>query len=187
MGVGATFRALQRDAARYKKLGGWYRHEGFWIGATYRAGVLARSLPFALRIPSVVAYRIFNKLCWRTLLNVNINPKARIGPGFYLIHPRNIWIPSTEIGDNFTVFHDVTIGANGDPPEYPTIGNNVVLFVGARVLGRVKVGNGAKIGANCVVTTNVNPGAVVVPPANRILSPAMAAVFGTKDPLWDQT
>jgi serine acetyltransferase len=183
--MGATFRALRRDAARYKKLGGWYRHEGFWIGATYRAGVWARSLPFLFRVPTVAAYRVFNKVCWRTLLNVNINPEARIGPGLYLIHPRNVFIPPTEIGDNFTIFQDVTIGANGDPPEYPKIGDKVVLFVGARVLGRVVVGSGAKIGANCVVTNNVAPGAVVLPAANRVLSPAMAAVFGTKDPLWD--
>jgi serine acetyltransferase len=185
--MGATLQALRGDAARYDvKIGPpWYKHEGFWIGATYRVGVWAQSLPFALRLPTAALYRIVNKVWWRTILNVNISPEARIGPGLYLIHPRNIFIPPTEIGDNFTIFQEATIGANGDPPRYPKIGANVVVFVGARVLGGIVVGDGSKIGANCVVTTDVRAGSVVVPAANRVVPPAVAAVFGIKDSISD--
>jgi serine O-acetyltransferase len=184
--MGETLEALRRDASRYEKLGGWLRHEGFWIGATYRAGVRARELPFALRVPAVVVIRLFNKVFWRTLLNVNISSGAKIGAGLYLIHPRNIFIPPSEIGENFTIFQEVTLGANGDPPQYPKIGDNVVVFVGARVIGGVVVGSDSKIGANCVVTSNIRAGSVVLPAANRVISAAMAAAFGTKDPLWDR-
>lgn len=181
--MGALLRALRRDAARYDaKIGhAWYRHEGFWIGATYRVGVWAKSLPTVARLPAIVLQRVVNKIWLRIILNVHISPEARIGDGLYLIHPRNIFIPPTEIGENFTVFQEVTMGANGDPPRYPKIGDNVVIFVGARVLGGIVVGDGAKIGANCVVTGDVRAGSVVVPAPNRVVPPAMAAVFGIKD------
>ena len=183
--MGATLRALKRDAARYAKVGGWLRHEGFWIGAVYRAGVWAQTLPLPLRLPTLAVHRAVQKVWCKAICHVDISTCAKIGPGLYLIHPRNIYIPPTEIGRNFTVFQEVTLGANGDPPTYPTIGDNVVVFVGARVLGGVAIGDEARIGANTVVTRDVGPGSVVLPGANRVLSPSMAEAFGVSDSLFD--
>jgi serine O-acetyltransferase len=129
----------------------------------------------------VAACKAVNKVVWHTIYNVHISSDASIGPGLYLIHPRDIFSPAIQVGENFTVFHEVTIGSNGHPPKCPKIGNNVVIYVGARVLGGLEVGDGAKIGANCVVTRSVRPGSSVLPPPNRILPPTAAAAFGQKD------
>jgi serine acetyltransferase len=180
-GAAALIQALKADAARYAQLGGWFRSEGFWIGATYRTWGWARTLPLPVALPATVACRVVNKLLWRTVLNVNISPGAEIGSGLYLMHPRNVFISPSVIGENFTVFQDVTVGANGDPPRYPKIGNNVVVYVGARVLGGIQVGDGAKIGANCVVTRSVQAGSSVVTAANRVVPPVVMAGFGQKD------
>jgi serine acetyltransferase len=165
---------LRRDSARYAGLGGWYRHLGFWVGATYRFGAWAHSLPFVVRLPLVTLYRIV-KLPWRVFLNVTISAGVRIGPGLCLIHPHNILIPDgVEIGEDCLVFHDVTLGT-GSAPGVPRIGNGVDLYVGARVLGGVTVGDRCQVGANCVVTRNVPPGHVVLAPPAQILPRALMA------------
>lgn len=164
--LSALFTNLQRDAARYRQ--DWYRKGGFWIGATYRVGSAARELPVPLRIPVQVPYRAMN-FFWRAVFNVHISDRAKIGGGLWLVHATNVLIPATEIGENATIFHDVTIGTNLHPDRYPRIGNGVEIYVGARVLGGVEIGDDARIGANCVVTTDVRPGAIVVPAANRVI------------------
>jgi serine O-acetyltransferase len=165
---------LRRDSARYSGLGGWYTHPGFWVGATYRLGVWAHSLPLPARLPLVTLYRIA-KLPWRVLLNVKISPSVRIGPGLCLIHPNNILIPGgVEIGEDCLVFHDVTLGT-GPTRGLPKIGNGVDLYVGSRVLGGVTVGDGCMVGANCVVTRDVPPGHAVLAPPSRILPRTLLA------------
>lgn len=163
------FEALRRDSARYESLGGWYKHLGFWVGATYRFGAWAHTLPTAiLRIPFVTAYRLV-RLPWRIFLNVNIQVKVKIGGGLCIIHPHNILIAAgSEIGENCLVFHEVTIGT-GPTPGLPKIGNGVDLYVGARVLGGISVGDGTMIGANCVVTRVIPAHSVVLTPPARIL------------------
>ncbi|HTP24380.1 MAG TPA: serine acetyltransferase [Anaeromyxobacteraceae bacterium] len=175
-----VFEALKRDAGRYVNLGGWYRSLGFWVGATHRIDAWSASLPSnAVRVPIRAACRAV-QLSWRLLLNVQISPRARIGPGLCLIHPSDIMIPATEIGDDCLIFHDVTIGTNPVPAGCPKIGNHVDIYVGARVLGGIVVGHGAKIGANCVVNRNVPPGCVVVLAPNRVVPATIAAAFGSR-------
>lgn len=159
---------LRQDATRYARLGGWYRSTGFWVGATHRFGSWARALRNPLlRLPLLVVYQLAS-LPWRLLLNVNIHTDA-VGPGLYLIHPRNILIgDGVEIGANCLIFHEVTI-ATGPSPGRPKIGDNVDIYVGARVLGGLKIGDGSRIGANCVLTHSVPAGVVVVAPPGRIL------------------
>ncbi len=169
-------RALKRDAERYLEVRGRYLDVGLLVGATYRFGAWADSLPAAFRLPARVPYLVV-KSFWRALLNVNIASDAEIGPGLCLVHPRNILIPGTRIGDNFTIFHEVTIGTNGLPPRFPTIGSNVTVFVGARVLGELDVGDGAQIGANCVVTKDVEAGTLVMPAPNRVARSALVEAF----------
>jgi serine acetyltransferase len=173
----ATLEALRQDAVRYREVGGRRVTDiGMLVGATYRLGAWARTLPAVPRVPVTVAYLALHAM-WRTVLNVNISAKARIGPGLCLMHPRNVLIAPTEIGDNFMIFHEVTIGSNGLPARYPKIGSDVSVFVGARVLGGINVGQGAKIGANCVVTDSVAAGCAVVPAPNRVVSPALVGAF----------
>ena len=66
------------------------------------------------------------------------------------------------IGQNCTIYHNVTIGVTSKKDEAPIIGNSVFIGAGAKILGNVHVGNNAKIGANAVVTKDVQEGATVV-------------------------
>lgn len=173
---------LQRDAARYAHLKGWWRETGFWVGATYRLGCWAHTLPLPLGIPVLLVYKLI-KIPWILVLNVSLPAEARIGPGLCLIHPRNVYIPAqSEIGENFLVFHEVTLGSGPLPPGWPRIGNGVDVYVGAKVLGGITIGDGAKIGANCVVNRNVAPGSVVVVAANRVVPSSWVEAFGPDRP-----
>jgi serine O-acetyltransferase len=165
----SLLQCLKRDASRYGACTKWYRELGFWVGATYRFGVWARKLPFPIRLPLMMLYRVFNRV-WRLVLHVNISAEAVIGPGLCLIHPTNILIPATRIGEDLLIFHDVTIGSNMHTSGWPSIGNHVDLYAGARLLGDIVIGDGAKIGANCVVTSNIKPGSIVAPAPIRVLN-----------------
>jgi serine O-acetyltransferase len=170
---------LQRDRARFAEQGEvWWRHVGFWVTAVYRLGAWGRSLPWVLRLPVGLVYRLL-KAPFRLFLNVEIPASAAIGGGLCLIHPSNILIaPGVAIGEDCTIFHEVTLGT-GASPGLPRIGDRVQIFVGARVLGPVVVGSGTKIGANCVVTRSVAPNSAVLPAANRVIP---LSRLGTLDP-----
>jgi serine O-acetyltransferase len=162
--------ALRRDRQRYAELGGWAWNTGYWIGATYRLGVWARTVrPAALRIPLRAIHRLL-EMPWLLFLNVSIQAES-IGPGLCLIHPRNVLIGGgTVLGEDCLVFHEVTFGTNALIDGKPLVGNRVDVYVGARVLGRVVIGDDAMIGANCVVTRDVPPGYAVLP-AKAIMAP----------------
>jgi serine O-acetyltransferase len=170
---------LRRDAARYASLGGWQTHPGFWIGAVYRLGVWAHARPSRwLRWPLWVLYRLL-RLPLHIFFRVDLwagARGARIGPGLCLIHPSNVMIGcGVEIGADCLVFHDVTIGT-GALPGKPKIGNQVDIYVGARVLGGIAIGDRCMIGANCVVTRNVPEGSVVVTAPSRIIPRSLSMV-----------
>lgn len=75
-------------------------------------------------------------------------------------HPHNVVIGSSAaIGDNCTIYHDVTLGKNRD--EFPKVGDNVVIYTGAKILGGVTIGNNAVVGANAVVTSDVPENSIV--------------------------
>ena len=165
------FNNLRQDSIRYKYLGGWLTHAGFWIVAVYRFGAWANALPSVwLRIPLWVLYRIA-RLPYR-LFNVDLwagKGGAKIGPGFCLIHPANIYIGrGVEIGEGCKLFHEVTLGT-GHIPGTPKLGNNVDIFVGARLLGGITIGDNAMVSANCVVTKDVPKNSVVLSAPNRTL------------------
>jgi serine acetyltransferase len=174
--------ALRRDAERYEDLGGWFKNPGFWIGATHRFGALARSISTpVVRWPLLSQHVVLDAVC-RLVFNVNISTGARIGPGLCLIHARNIMVGPSKIGRDCLIFHEVTIGTNAGAagPIVPTIGDNVDIYVGARVLGKLLVEDDAKIGANCVVTKNVRRGSVVVPAEIREVPAALVKAFGPR-------
>jgi len=165
------FENLRRDSARYEGLGGWATHSGFWIIAIYRFGVWANALPTPfLRIPTWILYRLL-RLPYR-LFNVELwagREGARLGPGLCLIHPANIYVGrGVEVGENCKIFHEVTLGT-GHIPGTPKIGNNVDIFVGARILGGITIGSDSMVSANCVVTKDVPANSVIVSAPNRVL------------------
>ncbi len=157
---------LRGDAAGYRCLGGWWKNLGFWVGAVYRLGSWAKARPALIRYPVLVLHA-FLKLPIRLFFHVEIPASTRIGKGLVLQHPFSIFIPAaSELGEGVTIFHEVTIG-NGPIAGAPRLGNGVVLFVGARVLGGITIGDRTEIGANCVVTRSVPADMVVVAPLSQ--------------------
>ena len=107
----------------------------------------------------------------RFLTGIEIHPGARIGKAFFIDHGMGVVIgETTEIGDNVTLYHDVTLGGttvfdkNGKvtTKRHPTIGNNVIIGSGAQVLGPIVIGDNVKIGSNAIVTKDVAPHTTVI-------------------------
>ena len=112
---------------------------------------------FLWRINLKLIARIHSNLI-RSATGIEIHPAAKIGRRFFIDHGMGVVIGATAVvGDDVMIYHDVTLGARGigSGKRHPTIGNNVVIGAGARVLGDIKVGEGAKISANMVVTKEV--------------------------------
>lgn len=114
--------------------------------------------------------RFFSQLA-RFLTGVEIHPGAVIGRGFFIDHGMGVVIgETTEIGDNVTMYHGVTLGGttvfdkNGKvmTKRHPTIGDNVIIGSGAQILGPITIGGNVKIGSNAVVVKNVAKGETVV-------------------------
>lgn len=103
----------------------------------------------------------------RTLTGIEIHPGAKIGKRLVIDHGVGCVVGETAvIGDDCIIFHGVTLGGlKFDPVKrHPTVGNNVLIGTGAKVLGPITVGNNSRIGANAVVMKDVPEGAVVVAP-----------------------
>jgi len=101
----------------------------------------------------------------RAVTGVEIHPAAKIGKGLLIDHGSGVVIGETaEIGDDVTIYHGVTLGGTGfaTGKRHPTLGDEVTVGSGARLLGPIEVGHGAKIGANSVVITDVPADATVV-------------------------
>ena len=112
---------------------------------------------FLWRINLKLIARIHSNLL-RSATGIEIHPAAKIGRRFFIDHGMGVVIGATAVvGDDVMIYHDVTLGARtgGSGKRHPTIGNNVVIGAGARVLGDISVGNGVKIAANMVVTKSV--------------------------------
>ncbi len=110
----------------------------------------------------------------RKLTGVEIHPGAVIGSRVFIDHATGVVIGETaEVGNDVTIYHGVTLGGTSLDPvkRHPTVGNNVVIGAGAKVLGNIVIGDGSQIGANSVVIKPVPPGAVVVGVPGQIVSP----------------
>ena len=109
----------------------------------------------------------------RFFTGIEIHPGAKIGRGLVIDHGMGVVIGETsEIGDNVLLYHGVTLGGTGKDKgkRHPTVGNNVVIGAGAKVLGPIYIGSNSKIGANSVVLNNVPEGATAVGiPAKNII------------------
>lgn len=108
----------------------------------------------------------------RHLTGIEIHPGAKIGRRFVIDHGMGIVIgETTEIGDDCLIYHGVTLGGTGKDhgKRHPTLGNNVMVSAGAKVLGPFKVGDGARIAANAVVLTEIPPEATAVGVPARVV------------------
>jgi serine O-acetyltransferase len=101
----------------------------------------------------------------RKWTGVEIHPGAVLGSGVFIDHATGVVIGETaEVGDNVTIYHGVTLGGTSLDriKRHPTVGDNVTIGAGAKVLGAITIGAGSQIGANSVVVKSVPAGAVVV-------------------------
>jgi len=133
-----------------------------WAGVQ---ALLAHRVAHALReagvplAPRAIAYLI------RAVTGVEIHPAAKIGPEFFIDHGSGVVIGETaEIGRRVTLYQGVTLGGTGFQrgKRHPTVGDDVTIGSGAKLLGPIAVGAGAKIGANTVVVEDVPPSSTVV-------------------------
>lgn len=108
----------------------------------------------------------------RFLTGIEIHPGATIGRGFFIDHGMGVVIGETaEIGDNCTLYHGVTLGGTSWAKEkrHPTLGDNVIIGAGAKVLGPFTLGDNSKVGSNSVVVKEVPDNATVVGIPGRVV------------------
>ncbi|MBY0091550.1 serine acetyltransferase [Priestia aryabhattai] len=138
----------------------------FLTFAPYRAIILYRISHFLWNKNLLHLATLVARFC-RNSTGIEIHPAAIIGERFLINHGVGIVIgPGVSIGDGVTILQDVTIGLkapwDSNDVGFPTIENNVYICAGAKLLGDIRIGEGSIIGANSVVTSNVEPNSLVV-------------------------
>ena len=165
-GLMETLSAYQaRDPAARSKLEIFLLYPGVHALLFHRVShwLYRHRLFFLARLNSQIA---------RHLTGIEIHPGAKIGRRFVIDHGMGIVIGETaEIGDDCLLYHGVTLGGTGKDQgkRHPTLGNNVMVSAGAKVLGPFKVGDGARIAANAVVLTEIPPEATAVGVPARVV------------------
>ncbi len=128
----------------------------------------------------------------RFLTGIEIHPGAEIGEGFVIDHGMGVVIGETsEIGDNVLLYQGVTLGGTSHQrtKRHPTLGNNVVVGVGAQLIGAITVGDNTKVGAGSVVVTSVPANATVVGIPGRVVAvrnPDTDTVESLPDPIGEK-
>ena len=154
-----TLKSIQkRDPAAKSKLGIFFLYSG------YHALMWHRTASFFYRI-KLKGIAKFLSNCCKFFTGVEIHPAATIGEGLFIDHGKGVVIGETAvIGNNCTIYHQVTLGGTGRVKHckrHPTVGDNVLIGAGAKVLGPVTIGNNAMIGAGSIVLDDVPEGATV--------------------------
>ena len=156
---------IERDPAAKSRLEVFFLYPSFKAVRAYR-----RAHKHYVKGHFFRARAISQRALKRT--GIEIHPGAVIGKNFFIDHGSGVVIgETTEIGDNCTVYQGVTLGGTGkeNGKRHPTLGNNVMVGAGARVLGPFKVGDNSKIAANAVVLSEVPPNCTAVGVPARIV------------------
>jgi serine O-acetyltransferase len=127
--------------------------------------LLAHRVSHALHAAGVPLVPRLLATATRATTNIEIHPAARIGDALFIDHGTGVVVGETaEIGDNVTLYQGVTLGGTGfaTGKRHPTVEDNVTIGSGAKLLGPITIGHGAKIGANAVVIHDVPPNSTVV-------------------------
>ncbi len=176
--------ARDRDPAATSSLEVIFTYPGFHARQIHR---LTNTLHHAgFRLPARIVSHI-----GRAVTGIEIHPGANIGEGFFIDHGMGVVIGETAIiGENCHLFQGVTLGGTSTrrAKRHPTLGKNVVVGAGAKVIGDVTIGDNAKIGAGSVVVTNVPPNATVVGVPGHVVAfadPGDDTVLRLPDPEWD--
>ena len=141
----------------------------FWAIANYRFGRWANELPPGLREIGGKAYAAMS-LFIEVTSGIILPREAQVGKDFHLVHSGNTKIhPQTVIGDRVGIMHDVTLGMTPDGCGVPTIGDDVFIGAGAKILGAVKIGARSRIAANSLVISDVPPDTTAIGVPARIL------------------
>ncbi len=156
--------AFERDPAATNYLEVLLTYSGLHAVIMHRIthGLLKMKIPFLPRFISQLA---------KFFTGIEIHPGATIGKGLFIDHGMGVVIGETSIvGDNVTLYQGVTLGGTGKEKgkRHPTIGNNVFIGAGAKVLGNITIGDNSYIGANAVVIKDVPPNSTVVGVPGRI-------------------
>ncbi len=155
---------LERDPAATGPLPVMLSYPGLHALFYYRVAhtLYQENLPFFARLISQFG---------RWLTGIEIHPGAKIGPGLFIDHGMGVVIGETSvIGKNVTLFQGVTLGGTGKHKgkRHPTLGNNVVVGAGAKILGNIHIGDNVSVGANAVVIHDVPPNSTVVGVPGRV-------------------
>lgn len=158
----SLFRLVRED---YRAHGGDWSRPGFQALVVHRFGVArARVAPFVLRAPLSLVYRVLYRTV-RNVYGIELPHTARIGRRVVIEHQHGIVVHGASvIGDECILRQGVTLGIRrlDRVDDAPVLGRAVNVGAGAKILGRVHVGDGAAIGANAVVLSDVPPGALAV-------------------------
>jgi len=156
---------MERDPAVRSRLEVFFLYPSFKAVRAYR-----RARWWYVRGQYFMARWISQRAVRRT--GIEIHPGAKIGKKLFIDHGSGVVIGETsEIGDNCTIYQGVTLGGTGKDvgKRYPTLGNNVMVGSGAKVLGPFKVGDNSKIASNAVVLSEVPPNSTAVGVPARIV------------------
>ena len=152
---------LQELREDYLRHGARLGEPALWAMAVFRLGQRVQTLSGARRL---LASKVYGGLRMGVEMGtgISLHSTTRVGDALHLIHGANIRIhPDVVIGDRVGIMHDVTIGLS-DGEGAPVIGDDVFIGPGAKILGPIHVGAGARIAANSLVITDVPPGATML-------------------------
>ena len=148
--------------------------EGIWALAEYR---FSHWVHFQVKLPILRQFLVFISIIWHKLTviitRIELPKYTHIAPGLYIPHGGIIVIhPDARIGKNCTISHEVTIGigGRGEKKGCPIIGEEVYIAPGAKIFGKIKVGDRVAIGANAVVTKDLPEKAVAVGIPAKVIS-----------------
>ena len=167
--VYSDFRAtLDNDPAAR---GFWGALEIIFTYAGFHAIIANRIAHFLWRLKIPFIPRVISQVA-RLFTGIEIHPGAQIGKGFFIDHGMGVVIGETAIvGDNCVLFQGVTLGGTGKETgkRHPTLGDNVMVSAGAKVLGNITIDDNCKIGAQSVVLKDVPPNCTVVGVPGRVV------------------